>query len=384
MIMKESLIFIILLVAVTPAFSQASVYPGEAEGIAETHLRSLGVLMPEMIAVQSIAAPVSGYLIDFLGYSGSVPTAFRVGVTDEGEPDAGEVFVTLSYGTDGTWAPGSDSSPEELLALEFLLDQRDEFMAVAGMEHPRGPVVIPPGRILTPDGEVDVTALLSSLHGSEVVFIGEQHDDPLAHQWELFIWKAMATPETALALEMFETDVQPLLDQYLAGGVSRDEFLEGSRPWGNYAQDYEPMVEYAREHGFRVIAANVPRSFAAAVARGGFAAVSGEGFFQSLKVDSSNTEYRSRFLATMEAMGDSMHGMTMDTENIYRAQLLKDAVMAASVAGTQCIFVCGRFHSDFFSGIVDQLPQGTRYRTVSVLGEGEPVDFMTAGILIVP
>ncbi|MFO7626535.1 MAG: ChaN family lipoprotein [Candidatus Fermentibacteraceae bacterium] len=382
--MTKSLVFILLLVAVTPSFSRASVYPGEAEGIAEAHLRSLGVLLPEVVARQSISAPVSGWLIDFLGYGGSVPTAFRVGVTDEGETNAGEVFVTIGYGADGTWFPGPDSSSEELLALEFLLDQRDEFMAVAAVSHTRGPVVIPPGRILTPDGEVDVTALLSSLHGSEVVFIGEQHDDPLAHQWELFIWKALATTETALALEMFETDVQPLLDQYLAGGVSRDAFLAGSRPWGNYEQDYEPLVEYAREHGFRVIAANVPRSFAAAVARGGFAAVSGEGFFQSLKVDSSNTDYRERFLQTMGAMGDAMHGMPMDHENMYRAQLLKDAVMAASIAETPCVFVCGRFHSDFFSGIVDQLPQGTRYRTVSVLGEGEPVDFSMAGILIVP
>jgi uncharacterized iron-regulated protein len=382
--MTKSLVFILLLVAVTPCFSQASVYADEAGGIAETHLRSLGVLMPEVVAVQSIAAPLSGYLIDFVGYSGSMPTAFRVGVTDGGEPNAGEVFVTISCGADGTWFPGPDSSPEELLALEFLLDQRDEFMAIAGTPHPRGPVTIPPGRILTPDGEVDVTALLSSLHGTEVVFIGENHDDPLAHQWELFIWKAMATPETALALEMFETDVQPLLDQYLAGMVSREEFMAGSRPWGNYEQDYEPMVEYAREHGFRVIAANVPRPFAAAVARGGYSAVSGEGFFQGLSVDSSNTDYRERFLQTMEAMGDAMHGMPMDPENMYRAQLLKDAVMAASAAGTPCVFVCGRFHSDFYSGIVDQLPQGTRYRTVSVLGEGEPVDFAAAGILIVP
>lgn len=375
---------VLALVAVTPAFSQASVYANEAEGIAESHLRSIGVIMPEAVAVQYIAAPVSGYLIDFIGYSGSIPTAFRVGVTDDGEPDAGEVFVTVGFGADGTWSPGPESPPEELLALEFLLDQRDEFMEEARMEHPRGPVVIPPGRILTPDGEVDATALLAALHDQEVVFVGEQHDDPLAHEWELFIWKALATPETALALEMFETDVQPILDAYLAGGVSTDEFLAASRPWGNYLQDYEPMVEHAREHGYRVIAANVPRPFAAAVAREGFQAVSTEGFFQNLAVDSSNTDYRSRFIATIEAMGDAMHGMPMDPGNMYRAQLLKDAVMAASIAGTRCVFICGRFHSDHHSGIVDQLPAGTRYRTVSVLTEGETPDFTLADFLISP
>ena len=58
-----------------------------------------------------------------------------------------------------------------------------------------------------------------------------------------------------MTLEMFERDVQPLLDQYLAGNISEKNFLDGARPWDRYTTDYRPMVELARVHGWPVIAA---------------------------------------------------------------------------------------------------------------------------------
>ena len=54
-------------------------------------------------------------------------------------------------------------------------------------------------------------------------------------------------------------DIQPILDRYLSGAISEAAFLKASRPWPNYAADYRPVVEFAREHHWRVIAANVPR-----------------------------------------------------------------------------------------------------------------------------
>ena len=50
----------------------------------------------------------------------------------------------------------------------------------------------------------------------------------------------------ALSLEMFERDVQTVLDEYLAGLISERHFLLSSRPWKNYETDYRPLVEYAR------------------------------------------------------------------------------------------------------------------------------------------
>ncbi|MCD4706669.1 MAG: ChaN family lipoprotein [Candidatus Sabulitectum sp.] len=229
---------------------------------------------------------------------------------------------------------------------------------------------VPGGVIYSGAEMVTAAEMIEALQGVDIVFIGEKHDDSFAHEWELFIWEALASDNRALALEMFETDVQPLLNEYLAGEVSENVFLEGARPWGNYQTDYAPMVEFARENGFSVIAANVPRMYAAMVARGGFSAVLAEPGFEDISVDSSNILYKEVFLATMEAIGDQMHGMPVAPENLYRAQLLKDAVMARSISGEKVVFVCGSFHSDFHSGIPDQISSDS-YLTVTVLGEGE-------------
>ncbi len=241
----------------------------------------------------------------------------------------------------------------------------------------------PPGNVMSGGVAVSPERMIEELQGTDVVFIGEKHDDPLAHQWELYIWEALASPDRKLALEMFETDVQELLNSYLAGDISEEEFLADSRPWGNYETDYAPLVNLAMERQLSVIAANVPRRFAALVASGGWETLADESFFQSLQVDSSSVSYRERFMETMEAVGGEMHGMPMDRGNLYRAQLLKDAVMASSISGSSCVFVCGSFHSDFHSGIPDQMDGDLSTLTVKILPDGEEYDPEMADFVIV-
>ena len=189
-------------------------------------------------------------------------------------------------------------------------------------------LAVPPGTIHHEGGTVSHDEMLQLLDGAQVVFIGEKHDDPLAHRWERFIWEALSSTDRTLALEMFETDVQEILDSYLSGILDLQGFLESSRPWGNYMDDYHPLVAYARKNGLEVIAANVPRHFASTVARQGWEGLRNDpeaGFFMELSVDSANSVYRERFMETMAAIGDQMHSMPMDPLNIYHAQLLKDA-----------------------------------------------------------
>ena len=247
-------------------------------------------------------------------------------------------------------------------------------------------LTFPQGIIHHGEDTVSSGEMISMLEEVPVVFIGEKHDDAFAHEWELYIWRNLASDERCLALEMFETDVQGLLDSYLSGDLSLDELLESARPWSNYLEDYHPMVEYAEQNGYNVIAANVPRHFASAVARRGWEGLretEGSDFFENISVDSTSVFYREQFLATMEALSGQMQSMPMDPVNMYRAQLLKDAVMASSIEGTSCVFVCGSFHSDFRSGIPDQLEPGVSYLTVSVVGEDELWEADQADFVIV-
>ncbi len=247
-------------------------------------------------------------------------------------------------------------------------------------------LTFPQGIIHQGEETISSADMISMLEEVPFVFIGEKHDDALAHEWELYIWTNLASDDRCLALEMFETDVQGLVDSYLSGDLSLDELLESARPWSNYLEDYHPMVEYAAQNGYSVIAANVPRHFASAVARRGWEGLretEGSEFFESISVDSSSVFYRQQFLATMEALSGQMQSMPMDPVNMYRAQLLKDAVMASSIEGISCVFVCGSFHSDYRSGIPDQLEPGVSYLTVSVIGEDESWDTDQADFVIV-
>ena len=202
---------------------------------------------------------------------------------------------------------------------------------------------------------------------ADAIFIGEIHNDSLTHVLELALLKDIHRryPDLAVTMEMFERDVQPMLDRYLAGKIDEPTFLSGSRPWGNYKTDYRPIVEFAREHGLPVIAMNVPRKYAGQIAMRGpdvfktFPDSVRPFMAEKLKV--LDDEYKVRFLKTMT--GDMPHAMSrMIPDNLYAAQCLKDDTMAESIHAfmkthpqTKVISYQGDFHSHYSLGIVKKL-----------------------------
>lgn len=109
--------------------------------------------------------------------------------------------------------------------------------------------------------------LLGRVKQARVTFLGEDHVDPVGHFLEAQIFRESADENTALSLEMFERDVQLVLDEYLAGVITEGAFREDSRPWPNYKDDYRPLVEFAKEKHLPVIAANAPRRYVNRVSR---------------------------------------------------------------------------------------------------------------------
>ena len=196
-----------------------------------------------------------------------------------------------------------------------------------------------------------------------IIFVGEVHDSREAHDAELTILTGLAERDSrlVLALEMFERDVQDILDTYLKGEISEDRFLEQARPWPNYLEDYRPLVEFAKTKSIPVIAANIPRRTASAVATANKIAldVLGEDRIylpKLLHLDSK--KYYKLFMATMEQMPHSEPMGRMNPKGLYKTQVLKDAVMAASIEpflDHHILFCCGHFHSDYHLGIPYQL-----------------------------
>ena len=165
-------------------------------------------------------------------------------------------------------------------------------------------------------------------------------------------------------MEMFERDVQPALDDYLAGAIDEPTFLAGARPWPNYAEDYRPVVQLAKREHLDVIAANVPRPLAARVSREGLEPVRSQRWMPA-DVQPYPGAYRMRFEDAMgDAGGSSAHEIPPDAmDRWYTAQVVKDEAMAESIQrwiedhwpDGFVVHWCGKFHSDRRLGTVERL-----------------------------
>src|SRR5207248_4689333 len=107
---------------------------------------------------------------------------------------------------------------------------------------------------------LSVDQLADALKDYDVVFFGEWHDHPGNHLAEMALFRAIhqRSPQLALSLEQFERDVQPVLDDYMAGRIGEEALQRRGRAWNNYPESYRPLVEYAKESALAVIAAEAP------------------------------------------------------------------------------------------------------------------------------
>ncbi len=105
----------------------------------------------------------------------------------------------------------------------------------------------------------------------DVVFFGEFHGHSGIHLAQMRMFKALQQryADMTLSLEQFERDTQPLLDQYLAGEIGEKVLQEDGRGWPNYEQSYRPLVEYSKDNGLPVIAANAPKQAVICVSKKG-------------------------------------------------------------------------------------------------------------------
>jgi uncharacterized iron-regulated protein len=239
---------------------------------------------------------------------------------------------------------------------------------------------------------ISMTQLIDAVSDADVVFFGEQHDDPATHRAELaFLARLGAVrPGVVVSLEMFERDVQPLLDRYLTGGVTDSVFLANARPWPNYVKDYRPLVELARANGWPVVAANVPRRLASVVSHAGIAALDTLAAADRALVAADRScphdMYYDRFADAMS--GHSAGGADADTagahaviDRFYEAQCVKDETMAESIVraldragrGAVVVHYNGAFHSNSGLGTVARVAR-RRPQARTIVITAVPVD----------
>ena len=209
--------------------------------------------------------------------------------------------------------------------------------------------------------------IIDAAEKSDVVFLGENHDDATAHYLQAEIFKKIYEADSkkrkiALSMEMFERDVQTVVDEYLRDLITEKKFLDDSRPWNNYKTDYRPLVEFAKQNNLPVIAANAPRRYVNMVSRSGRESLNqlsadAKKWLAPLPYSFASETYAAKFNALM----GNMKSETNAPSKMLEAQALWDATMAFSIAehlkkekNALVVHLNGSFHTENRLGTAEQ------------------------------
>ena len=208
--------------------------------------------------------------------------------------------------------------------------------------------------------EVSYDKMVKDLAKSEVILIGELHNNPISHWMQLRITESVFEKNEKLTLgaEMFEADNQLLIDEYFAGSIRTKDFEKEMRLWDNYKTDYKPLIEFANDNKLKFIATNIPRRYASIVSRKGFEALdslndASKAFIAPLPIVYDTTNPSVVKMMNMDfghgVGGEKVIGMT-------KSQATKDATMAHFILEnkekkTTFIHYQGDFHSSNYGGI---------------------------------
>ncbi|MDF2447604.1 MAG: hypothetical protein K0R26_108 [Bacteroidota bacterium] len=221
--------------------------------------------------------------------------------------------------------------------------------------------------------EVSIADIVKDMDHADVLFYGEEHNDSVTHYLEYEIFKGLHVSfgnQVALSMEMFERDVQPIMNEYLQSDIRERNFRKDARAWSNY-WDYRPMVEYSKEHRLDVICANAAGRYTNLSGRKGMNGLmnlpdESKKYFAPLPYDTASGKYHEKLVGLFDN-GDSKKKKrdsksSPEPFSLVMAQSLWDATMAYSISdylknhpGKKVFQVNGRFHSDEYFGAVTQL-----------------------------
>ncbi len=239
--------------------------------------------------------------------------------------------------------------------------------------------------------EVSINDIVEDLKYYDVLFYGEEHNDSVTHFLEHKILESLFAKYSntvTLSMEMFERDVQPIMNEYLTSDVREKNFKKDARVWSNY-KDYRPMVEFSKLNKLDVICANAAGRYSNLAGRKGQKGLmelpqESKKYFAPLPYDTASGKYHEKLVGLFDqgsskkkkqpSMGESF--------SLVMAQSLWDATMAYSIheyfeknSSKKVFQVNGRFHSDEHFAVVTQLKKYNPKLRVLVISSGSDDSF---------
>ena len=225
-------------------------------------------------------------------------------------------------------------------------------------------------------GPVEFGKFTEDLARSEVVFLGDTHDDGSLHGEQLEIIRALyaKNPRLAIGVEMFTTDGQKDLDDWSKGKLEEKDFTAIYA--GNWSYDwrlYRDLFIFARDHHLPMIALNVPKPLIAKVVRLGGKALS-ESDRKELPPGATWTLHprQAEYLRRIREQAFGNVPPRFSIENFNEAQALRNHAFAYNVAKfrrsspeSKVVVIAGTWHA-IKNGAPDSLKDygGASYKVV--------------------
>jgi len=127
-------------------------------------------------------------------------------------------------------------------------------------------------RRLSLDDSAAIKLMMDDLRLAQVVFVGEFHDQRDHHLLQLQVIRELHRQGRPLAIgfEMFDLEKQPVLDEWVRGKVSLQEFVERYRKsWSINWSEYDAIMLFARNNGIPMVALDAPADLVQVVTRFG-------------------------------------------------------------------------------------------------------------------
>jgi uncharacterized iron-regulated protein len=126
---------------------------------------------------------------------------------------------------------------------------------------------------------VSFSQMMADTQSSDVTMVAETHDNKKHHELQLDIIRSFLAKKAPLAigLEMFQTDYQKQLDDWIEGRIPEQNFKEVyAKNWSYDWPLYRELFIFARDNRIPMVALNVPKGIIFKVAKKGFESLTPE------------------------------------------------------------------------------------------------------------
>lgn len=212
--------------------------------------------------------------------------------------------------------------------------------------------------------------LMQQMANKQVVLLGERHDRYDIHRWQLHICASLLALRDNLAVgfEMFPRRLQPVLDEWVAGQLDQETFLqrtEWGTVWGFASDLYMPIFDFCRAFKIKMLALNCRRDLVTRVGKEGWEAIAEEDRDDLTPARPASLAHREHLLRVTNGGPPFMQGKSADSpdfDRFVRAQQTWDRAFACNIANyctenpqALVIGIIGRGHMEYGHGTPDQL-----------------------------